>query len=54
MFDVVFKIYGIPLEGEAFKEILHMDTYDDKSPHRIGYRKIDKWWTRRASGRRQS
>lgn len=39
----IFRFFGVPPEGEAFKEILHTDTYDIKSLHRTGYRKIDGW-----------
>lgn len=36
----IFRDLGVPLEGEAFKEI-YIDMYAEKSLHRIGYRKID-------------
>lgn len=40
----IFRELNVPLEGEAFKELLHTDTYDDRSLHRMWYRKISGWW----------
>lgn len=42
--------FGISLESEAFKKLLHTDTYNDLSLHCIGYQKIDGRWIRRGSG----
>lgn len=46
---LVFREFGVLLEGEAFKELLHTDTYDDQSFHRMGYQKIGGHWMCRAS-----
>lgn len=46
----IFRAFSVSLEVEAFKEILHMDTYHNKSLHQIGYKKIDGRWTCRGSG----
>jgi len=46
----IFHAYGIPLEGEASKEILHIDTYGEKSLHRMGCKRVASRWVRRESG----
>lgn len=46
----VFHAFGISLEDEAFKEILHIDTYDDWFLHRLGYQKVRGRWIKRGSG----
>ena len=46
----VFHEFGVPLDGELYREIHHTDTYDDQSLHRMGYRFILGRWTRRISG----
>lgn len=32
----VCREFGVPLEGEAFKKLLHTNTYDDWSLHCMG------------------
>ena len=36
----VFREFGVPLEEEAYRELQHTDTYDDRSLHRMGYRMV--------------
>lgn len=36
----VFIAFGISLGNKDYKEILHIDTYDDQFLHRIGYQKV--------------
>lgn len=36
----IFGEFSIPLEGEVFKKLLHIDIYDGRFLHHMGYRKI--------------
>lgn len=46
----VFREFGLSLEEEAFKKLLHTDTYVDQSLHRMGYQKIGGRWARLVLG----
>lgn len=40
----IFKEFSILLEGVAFKETLHINTYNDRFLYRMGYRKVNGQW----------
>lgn len=45
----IFREFGVLIEGEAIKELLHTHTYDNQSLHHLVYRKIGGWWLHQAS-----
>lgn len=45
----VFWEFGAPLEGETFKKMLYTNTYDDRSFHHMGCRKIEGCLVHQAS-----
>ena len=39
---LVFRDFGVDVEGESFKELKHYDTYNEKSLKRMCCKKIDR------------
>ena len=54
VFTLIFNEFGVSLEGEIAKKLLHTDTYNEKSLLRMGYIKRDNTWMKKASQQRQS
>ena len=51
VFTLIFNDFGVSLEGEIAKKLLHTDTYNEKSLLRMGYIKKDNVWVKKASQR---
>ena len=49
-FTLVFTNFGISLNGEASKNLLHTDYYNSKSLHRMGFIKTNGRWIKKTSG----
>ena len=52
VFTLIFNDFGVSLEGEIAKKLLHTDTYNEKSLLRMGYIKKDNVWVKKASQQR--
>ena len=52
VFTLIFNEFGVNLDGEISKKLLHTDTYNDKSLFRMGYIKKDNNWMKKASEQR--
>ena len=53
VFTLIFNEFGIDLEGETSKRLLHTDHYTEMSLHRMGYIKKDNQWVKKATGQRE-
>lgn len=47
---LVFEHFGLSIERESYRKLMHSDTYYNWTLHRIGYWKVDGCWVRRVSG----
>lgn len=43
---LAFREHGVKLEGETSRALMHIDTYNDHSLHRMGYNNVDSHWVR--------
>lgn len=50
---LVFKEFGVNLDGECSKKLQHFDTYNDRSLGRMGYIMIDGHWIQKGGKREE-
>ncbi|XP_038972044.1 uncharacterized protein LOC120104630 [Phoenix dactylifera] len=51
LLTLVFEEFGVNTEGEPSTTLGHWDTYNDRSLHRMGFRKKDGQWIRKDEGK---
>lgn len=52
VFTLIFQEFGVDCIGEDARMLLHIDRYNKRSLHWMGYQKVDDRWVRHVLGQR--